>query len=371
MAHKIGSTIAQTGAPAPECPRSKELWALVAPEVERVVADGHKATRWRRAHPGTSAHIKMARTVAKQESAAAMGALRAVLLDQAPAHWDLGGWGFSVAANLRDARWDQRGGKGRASWSNHLAVNSATSVALFLGRILAAFDLARQADTTDRAASLFRFALPETHRATLGLGVETTWRFSAPSISGQGADDAFANAAFLGVFAKASARATAEASFLHAYHHTIEQRALAVPTRGPELTKRLLAHPKAKLLMAAQIDPNDSRTLEVFQHVVAQRTTVEPNPQLTTRHQTLEAAQAMETLLEGTLDVLNGLGKPSQLSGKPNSWRVWSSKRGGIHQRVWAWDLASASAIATIDDLQMVKDAINPARYATLLASNL
>jgi hypothetical protein len=333
----------------------------VSEEIDRVAAYAQTATKWRRAHPGTSAHIKMARATAKRESTEAMGALRALILGQAPAHWDVADWGFSVAANLRDARWDQRGGKGRASWSNHVYAHSAASLAAFAGRIFAAFDVARAAPTDGASSAWFRFALPEAQRNGLGPALETSWCFATQAVSGKGADDAFATGLFLGVFAKASPTAKAKASFVAAYHHGLQQHALAVASRAPALTTRLLAHPKAKLLMAAQIEPNDTRRLEVFQHVVAQSSTVAPNPTLTTRSQTLAAAEAMETLLGGILDALDGLGQPIPTS----EWRVW--KTNNSFHRIRAWDLASASAMAAIDDLQMITDARSPAHYVQIL----
>lgn len=358
MTPRTGST---TDASAPsKTVDPKDLWDRVLPILGNIVATARAEAAWRKAHPGSSAHLTLVRATAKARVLAALAPLHDFLAAHAPAHCSVAGWGFKVLSTLNKAHWADNQGRASAGPRNHgISLTNPHALAAFTGRVLAAFGLARTTDTTRTPRGWYGFTLPFVKPD--GMTPDTTgpWRRVSAVAQGFGGMDAFATAVLLGLLTRWPARNKDPAISFHKAYRAVHLMARqAVPTSAPRLAGAILAHPKAKALMHALVQDDPSRSLSVFQYTVLHRASLLADPLLLSKAEARRDSRALEQALDDLLARLDRLAAPPERG----QWVCWHME--GVHRtNVWAWDLESAAVIAALDSLQMVEDYTPPQAY--------
>lgn len=339
---------------------TQDLWNRLLPILEDVAATARVEAEWRKAHQGSSAHLKLARATAKARVQAALAPLHAFLAAHAPAHCSVAGWDFKVLSTLDKAHWSDKQGRASAGQSNQgISLTNQYALAAFAGRVLAAFDLARTTDTTRTQRGWYSFILPFVKPDGMTPDTAGPWLRTPTATSGFGGMDAFATAALLGLLTRWPSRDKDPATSFHKAYRAVPMMARqVVPTNAPHLADSILAHPKAQVLMQALVQNDPRRSLSVFQHVVRHRASLLADPLLLSRAEARQDSRALEQALGDLLARLDRLTAPPERG----QWVCWYME-GVYRTNVWAWDLESAAVIAALDSLQMVVDYTPPQAY--------
>lgn len=339
---------------------TQDLWNRILPILEDVAAKARVEAAWRKAHPGSSGHLKLARATAKARVESALEPLHRFLEAQAPDQWPVARWGFKALSTMDKAHWSDRKGRARAMGGNHcITITSMAHLAAFAGRVLGAFALVRTVHDARAPQRWYGFSLPLVGADGVTPDLSGPWIRQSISVAACSGMDAFATAAAKGnLVCRFPMGNGPEQAFHKAYQHVGRMAHQVVTTCAPNLIEDLLAHPTARTLMEAQIVATDIRTLKDFQDSARHRDSLLAVPDLRSKTAARRSSLAFEKALRDLLTRLDRLGAPPERS----QWLPWHMGA-PHHKSVWAWNLESAAVIAAIDDLQMEVDATSPQVY--------
>lgn len=327
------STAAQLSLPS----EIHTLWDTLAPQVEAMCTAAKEASVWKRTHPGTSAHHRIATTIKRGEvqrlADGLIGALGAhippVCLDQR--------WGLRVRNSCDSAHWNTDHGKGRKAYASNVRF-TPTALGAFLGKIVAAGILARQA--VAQPCTLGTYALLEPHDTK---GPARAYRdFHHNTVKAMNPMDAIAHAVVSGIFQPTTKSITAHQAFLRAAQDTLLLPNTALVSEHPTLVERLLAHPLVGILNSYAPGTDQREFLS------------RNRPSTTTPLDTTgwrDLIMAHNTALRTLLAFLDTITPPFPGQASAEGWRVLHQPR--YSAPIAAWSKESAAAIFILDTMTL------------------